>query len=201
MKMLARAQCPDCPKVIRLKQDGTIRPHGRPANRCTGGGFDTTTWRVADTPEGPVRFAHRHRHRGDLMATDPTALTARQQSVLDYIQRTTGDRGFPPSYREIGEGVGLSSVASVAHQVKALERKGHLRRDAHRPRSVVAGKTAPVLIWPQDIAAIGREVRCPDCHEGRGIHLDVHGGAVTWDVVQLHMPDCPRAPARTPDTA
>lgn len=45
-------------------------------------------------------------------------------------------RGYPPSIREIGDAVGLTSTSSVAHQLRTLERKGYLRRDANRPRAV-----------------------------------------------------------------
>nr|WP_230480037.1 transcriptional repressor LexA [Nocardiopsis kunsanensis] len=63
-------------------------------------------------------------------------LTARQQAVLNCIQRYVRDRGFPPSIREIGESVGLSSPSSVAHQLKVLQNKGYLHRDQNRPRAV-----------------------------------------------------------------
>ena len=45
-------------------------------------------------------------------------------------------RGYPPSIREIGDAVGLTSTSSVAHQLRTLERKGYLRRDPNRPRAV-----------------------------------------------------------------
>ena len=62
-------------------------------------------------------------------------LTPRQTRVLEVIRNSVESRGYPPSMREIGEAVGLSSTSSVAHQLMALERKGHLRRDPHRPRA------------------------------------------------------------------
>ncbi|UGQ13906.1 transcriptional repressor LexA [Yinghuangia sp. ASG 101] len=62
-------------------------------------------------------------------------LTARQKRVLEVIRASVESRGYPPSMREIGEAVGLSSTSSVAHQLMALERKGYLRRDPHRPRA------------------------------------------------------------------
>ncbi|MCX4791915.1 transcriptional repressor LexA [Streptomyces sp. NBC_01221] len=62
-------------------------------------------------------------------------LTDRQRDIVDYIARSVADRGYPPSMREIGQAVGLSSTSSVAHQLFALERKGELRRDPHRPRA------------------------------------------------------------------
>lgn len=70
-------------------------------------------------------------------AESTTGLTARQEAVLEVIRRSVAERGYPPSVREIGEEVGLTSPSSVAHQLRALERKGMLRRDEHRPRALV----------------------------------------------------------------
>ncbi|WP_179956718.1 transcriptional repressor LexA [Amycolatopsis anabasis] len=63
-------------------------------------------------------------------------LTARQQQVLEVIRAWVERFGYPPSVREIGEAVGLTSTSSVSHQLRALQRKGYLRRDANRPRAV-----------------------------------------------------------------
>lgn len=63
-------------------------------------------------------------------------LTARQRKVLEVIQTWVDRYGYPPSVREIGEAVGLTSTSSVSHQLRALQRKGYLRRDANRPRAV-----------------------------------------------------------------
>ncbi|NNH22234.1 transcriptional repressor LexA [Pseudokineococcus marinus] len=63
-------------------------------------------------------------------------LTARQRKVLECIGEAVERRGYPPSMREIGEAVGLTSPSSVAHQLAALERKGFLRRDPRRPRAI-----------------------------------------------------------------
>ena len=60
----------------------------------------------------------------------PGKLTPRQHKVLTVIRRSVDERGYPPSLREIGEAVGLTSPSSVAHQLAALERKGYLRRTA-----------------------------------------------------------------------
>ncbi|MFD3745092.1 transcriptional repressor LexA [Nocardia sp. NPDC058633] len=60
----------------------------------------------------------------------------RQRTVLDVIRSSVTERGYPPSIREIGDAVGLTSTSSVAHQLRALERKGYLRRDPNRPRAV-----------------------------------------------------------------
>ncbi|MFC6090456.1 MULTISPECIES: transcriptional repressor LexA [Saccharothrix] len=63
-------------------------------------------------------------------------LTLRQRKVLDVIRDWLDRFGYPPSVREIGEAVGLTSTSSVAHQLRALEKKGFLRRDPNRPRAV-----------------------------------------------------------------
>jgi repressor LexA len=65
-----------------------------------------------------------------------TTLTERQRTILDMIRSSVTTRGYPPSIREIGDAVGLTSTSSVAHQLRTLERKGFLRRDANRPRAV-----------------------------------------------------------------
>lgn len=63
-------------------------------------------------------------------------LTPRQRRVLEVIREWVERFGYPPSVREIGEAVGLTSTSSVAHQLRSLERKGYLRRDHNRPRAV-----------------------------------------------------------------
>ncbi|HEX5408098.1 MAG TPA: transcriptional repressor LexA [Pseudonocardiaceae bacterium] len=68
--------------------------------------------------------------------TEGPGLTERQRRVLEVIRDWVDRFGYPPSVREIGEAVGLTSTSSVAHQLRALERKGYLRRDPNRPRAV-----------------------------------------------------------------
>ncbi|MFI9201706.1 transcriptional repressor LexA [Streptomyces sp. NPDC053048] len=75
---------------------------------------------------------------------DSSGLTDRQRRVIEVIRDSVQRRGYPPSMREIGQAVGLSSTSSVAHQLMALERKGFLRRDPHRPRAYeVRGSDQP----------------------------------------------------------
>jgi repressor LexA len=77
--------------------------------------------------------------------TEPAGLTPRQRKVLEVIRDWVERFGYPPSVREIGDAVGLTSTSSVHHQLRALERKGYLRRDPNRTRAVdVRG--------PEDIA-------------------------------------------------
>ncbi|MBD3778674.1 MAG: transcriptional repressor LexA [Micrococcales bacterium] len=63
-------------------------------------------------------------------------LTPRQRLVLETVRASVESRGYPPSMREIGDAVGLTSPSSVKHQLTALERKGYLRRDPNRPRAI-----------------------------------------------------------------
>jgi len=63
-------------------------------------------------------------------------LTWRQRKVLQVIRDSVQRRGYPPSMREIGEAVGLTSTSSVSYQLSTLQSKGYLRRDAGRPRTV-----------------------------------------------------------------
>jgi len=68
-------------------------------------------------------------------------LTPRQERILAFIRQTVRDRGYPPTVREIGEAVGLTSSSSVHAQLANLERKGLLTKDPTKPRAVaVAGE-------------------------------------------------------------
>ncbi len=89
---------------------------GRTTSSGTGAGS-----RVSELPDGPP---------------DASGLTPRQQRVLTVIRDSIERRGYPPSMREIGELVGLTSSSSVAHQLRVLEEKGFLKRDPNRPRAL-----------------------------------------------------------------
>jgi repressor LexA len=68
--------------------------------------------------------------------SDTTSTTQRQQRILDFIAETVRERGYPPTVREIGEAVGLTSSSSVHAQLANLERKGMLRKDPTKPRAM-----------------------------------------------------------------
>jgi repressor LexA len=102
-------------------------------------------------PEGP-RPARSLPGRPPGIRADSSGLTDRQRRVIEVIRDSVQRRGYPPSMREIGQAVGLSSTSSVAHQLMALERKGFLRRDPHRPRAYeVRGSDQPA-VQPTDTA-------------------------------------------------
>ena len=65
-----------------------------------------------------------------------TELTDRQRQVLEFIDSEVRSRGYPPSVREIGEAVGLSSSSTVHAHLAALQEKGYLTRDPTKPRAL-----------------------------------------------------------------
>jgi repressor LexA len=67
---------------------------------------------------------------------DTQDLTARQRRILEYIRTATHERGYPPTVREIGEAVGLTSSSSVHSQLENLQRKGYLTKDPTKPRAI-----------------------------------------------------------------
>src|SRR6266705_2787333 len=93
------------------------RPRGKPGRKPRG----SVPAPVPDLPDQP----------------DPDhVLTWRQRRVLQVIRESVQRRGYPPSMREIGEAVGLTSTSSVSYQLSTLQSKGYLRRDHNRPRAV-----------------------------------------------------------------
>ena len=71
------------------------------------------------------------------MRQTPRDLTTRQQRIVAVIEDSLRDHGYAPSMREIGDAVGLASTSSVSYQLSELARKGHLSREARRPRTAV----------------------------------------------------------------
>lgn len=63
-------------------------------------------------------------------------LSRRQQQILNFITSEVTDKGYPPSVREIGAAVGLSSSSTVHSHLAAIERKGFIRRDPSKPRAL-----------------------------------------------------------------
>ena len=63
-------------------------------------------------------------------------ITSRQREILTFIESQTRERGYPPSVREIGEAVGLTSPSTVHSHLNTLTRLGYLRRDPTKPRAI-----------------------------------------------------------------
>jgi len=77
--------------------------------------------------------------------------TERQQRILEVIRAFTAERGYPPSVREIGERVGLSSSSTIHAHLKALERRGMILRDPTKPRALRSDLTAPQTHHPDSV--------------------------------------------------
>ncbi len=106
------------------------RPRGKPGRKPKG----SVPAVVTDSPEQP----------------DPNhVLTWRQRKVLQVIRESVQRRGYPPSMREIGEAVGLTSTSSVSYQLSTLQNKGYLRRDAGRPRTVEVRLPGHPVVRPE----------------------------------------------------
>jgi repressor LexA len=117
------------------------KPKGRPGRKPKGS-IPTV---VADIPDHP----------------DPNhVLTWRQRKVLQVIRDSVQRRGYPPSMREIGEAVGLTSTSSVSYQLSTLQSKGYLRRDAGRPRTV-------------EVRLPGQPAVRPEAEEAEEVMLDI----------------------------
>ncbi len=63
-------------------------------------------------------------------------LTKRQREILTYLMDTMQERGYPPSVREIGAALGLTSSSTVHSHLAALEKKGYIHRDPSKPRAI-----------------------------------------------------------------
>jgi repressor LexA len=88
--------------------------------------------------------------RTPIRSAEPSKLTGRQRQVLEFIDAEVRRHGYPPSVREIGEAVGLSSPSTVHAHLAALQDKGYLRRDPSKPRAI------EVSLEPTTGAAIER---------------------------------------------
>ncbi len=78
--------------------------------------------------------------------TKERMLSSRQKQILNYIKETLRAKGYPPSVREIGEAVGLSSSSTVHSHLSRLEELGYVRRDPTKPRAIDVLEEAP---WRQ----------------------------------------------------
>ncbi len=66
----------------------------------------------------------------------PEVLTQRQREILDYLKQMLRDKAYPPTVREIGLAIGLSSSSTVQNHLNTLERKGYIRRDPAKSRAI-----------------------------------------------------------------
>lgn len=83
---------------------------------------------------------------GDDFLNKTSLLTSRQKQIINYIKETLRSKGYPPSVREIGEAVGLSSSSTVHTHLSKLEELGFIKRDPTKPRAIEVLDESP---WRQ----------------------------------------------------
>jgi repressor LexA len=83
-------------------------------------------------------------------------LSPRQRRIVEFIRSTVRDRGYPPTVREIGEAVGLTSSSSVHSQLENLERRGLLRKDPTKPRAIGLSMPGPSADAGVQVPLLGR---------------------------------------------
>lgn len=84
-------------------------------------------------------------------------LTTRQRQIYEFIQRHTNEKGYPPTVRDIGKAIGLTSSSTVHAHLANLERLGMLRRDPTKPRAMeVLADKAKRAVVPSGLPLVGR---------------------------------------------
>src|SRR5213592_2675961 len=81
-------------------------------------------------------------------------LTTRQQQIFDFIKRYTHEKGYPPTVRDIGQAIGLTSSSTVHAHLNNLERLGLLRRDPTKPRALNLMSRAPAMAAELSVAGV-----------------------------------------------
>ena len=84
-------------------------------------------------------------------------LTKRQQEIFDFIKRYSARHGYPPTVRDIGKAIGLTSSSTVHAHLANLEKVGVLRRDPTKPRALeIIGDKAKKAVLPLGLPLVGR---------------------------------------------
>jgi repressor LexA len=83
-------------------------------------------------------------------------LTKRQQEIFDFIKRYSARNGYPPTVRDIGKAIGLTSSSTVHAHLANLEKQGVLRRDPTKPRAMEILDKAKRAVMPAGLPLVGR---------------------------------------------
>lgn len=84
-------------------------------------------------------------------------LSPRQRQILEFIRKEVATKGYPPSVREVGQAVGLSSSSTVHGHLNKLEERGYIRRDPTKPRAIeLLDKAAPVRKDIKYVPVVGK---------------------------------------------
>src|SRR5437588_10028097 len=117
--------------------------------------------RGALNPAGPPDTLRNHVRFGSVEKGGPRMvdlkLTRRQQEIFDFIKRYSARHGYPPTVRDIGTAIGLTSSSTVHAHLANLERIGLLRRDPTKPRALeLLVKGAKRVVQPAGLPVVGR---------------------------------------------
>jgi repressor LexA len=118
-------------------------------------------------------------------------LTKRQQEIFEYIKRYSARHGYPPTVRDIGKAIGLTSSSTVHAHLANLERLGLLRRDPTKPRAIelIAGKVQRAIGGGLPVVgqvAAGRPVLAEENIEDHVQVPDIAGGDRGEYVLRVH---------------
>lgn len=83
-------------------------------------------------------------------------LSVKQKRVLEYIRKYTRDKGYPPSVREICDGLQFQSTSTAHGYLQRLEKRGYIRRDAARPRAIELIQDQKIIREMVEVPVVGR---------------------------------------------
>lgn len=108
-------------------------------------------------------------------------LTERQEAILDFIRRSIRERGYPPTLREIGAQMNIRSTNGVSDHLRALERKGYLRREDMKSRAL-RPTTPDAIAAGDDVPAIDIRLDAEPANQAVNVPLvgRVAAGPLTW---------------------
>jgi repressor LexA len=111
-----------------------------------------------------------------------TKLSERQRKILAFLERYTAEHGYPPSIREIGQAVGITSTSVVDYNLRALEREGLIRRDREVSRGLGLVQAKPQTSRPRVVRvpikgriAAGEPIEAVEGHED---YLEFTAGSI-----------------------
>src|SRR6188472_2892706 len=109
-----------------------------------------------DTLRTHVRITQSKPAPGGILMVELN-LTRRQQEIFDFVKRYVGDHGYPPTVRDIGKAIGLTSSSTVHAHLANLEKLGLLRRDPTKPRAIeVLVDKARAAVAPAGLPLVGQ---------------------------------------------
>jgi repressor LexA len=127
------------------------------------------------------RLFYVHQSRGGERGGTMRKLSERQRRILDFVARYTSDHGYPPSIREIGQAVGITSTSVVDYNLKALERSGLIRRDREVSRGLgLVGQASAAKPQVIRVPIVGRIAAGEpiEAIESRDDYLELGAGTV-----------------------